>query len=269
MNESSAFSDDGCRLQAASDPNNDPRIVYEQVTRCLCGGDLMEGPIWEWQICSSCGTWVNTKRPAEISLADVYGETYWTTTQELAGTPTLEQRFNRDMNDRIPVYLDALLPHLVESARICELGCGNARLLHELKLRGYHVIGTEFDSSVITRLTELTDVQILQGNSEQFPDESFDAVISIDVLEHVHNPGKFLQENARLLRPGGVMLLHTPVHDQPQTPYRYSVGLLWKLYHLYLFSRDLLLQLIDDAGFRVLDDKSAIFGWTVFILQKR
>lgn len=264
--QSTAMSEaDGARV----DPNNDPAVTYETVETCLCGGGLDPGPVWHWEICSRCGTWVNTKRPTAESVAAVYGPVYWTTTQAIAGAPTLEQRFNRDMNDRIPQYLDALRPHLEPASRIGEFGCGNARILHELAAEGHDVLGAEMDPSVVERIRRLTDcVDIDRTLPTEHESGSFDALLSIDVLEHVHDPGAYLVEHARLLRPRGVLLLHTPVHDRPEAPYRYSVGMLWKLYHLFLFSRSLLDRILAEAGFECVDDATMLFGWPVLILRR-
>jgi SAM-dependent methyltransferase len=48
-----------------------------------------------------------------------------------------------------------------------------------------------------------------EGTLGQLPDESFDAVLSTQVLEHVSDPRVYLSECHRLLRPGGRLLLST------------------------------------------------------------
>lgn len=255
-------------LDALADPNRDPRVRYESIDACPCGGAALDGPIWGWGICERCGTWVNTRRPSDDSLAAVYGEAYWTITQSMAGCPTLEQRFESDLHDRVGAYLGALLPHLPAKAAVAEIGCGNARLLHELAARGHRAEGAELLPSVIERIGRLTRVPIRRGGAELFGGASLDALISIDVLEHVHDPQAFLLDHARLVRPGGVMLIHTPVHDAPHQPYAYSVGMLWKLYHLYLFSRQLIDRLFAAARLEVVDASTNVFGWPVFILRK-
>lgn len=252
-----------------TDPNNDPRISYETVRECLCGSALSPGPVWGWDICPACGTWVNSRRPTVESLPAVYGPGYWTTTQELAGCPPLETRFESDMLDRIPAYLSAIVPHLRPSARVAEIGCGNARLVHELRARGFDAIGTEFSPDVIARVSKLTSVPILQGGIERLETGSFDALISIDVLEHAHDPAAFLRAHARVIRPGGLLMVHTPVHERPNEPYAYTVGTLWKMYHLYLFSRSLIERLFDEAGFDVVSREVRVFGWPVYLLRKR
>jgi len=251
------------------DPNNDPRVNYETVRNCLCGVALSSGPIWGWDICPACATWVNSRRPTVDSLAAVYGPGYWTTTQEMVNCPPLEARFEADMLDRIPAYLSAIVGHLRPAARVAEIGCGNARLLHELKRRGFDVVGTEFSPEVIARVGKLTDVPIVQGGIERIEPNSVDALISIDVLEHVHDPPAFLKSHVRVLCPGGLMLVHTPVHEKANDPYAYSVGMLWKLYHLYLFGRPLLERLLNEAGLETVSREVVVFGWPVYLLRKR
>lgn len=50
------------------------------------------------------------------------------------------------------------------------------------------------------------------GDLERLPfqRESFDCVISVDVVEHLSDPASFFQEAARCLRPNGVLILCTP-----------------------------------------------------------
>lgn len=58
-----------------------------------------------------------------------------------------------------------------------------------------------------------------------FPDDSFDTVVSTEVLEHVPNPQRALREMHRVLKPGGFLILSTPQywprHEVPYDFFRY------------------------------------------------
>jgi ubiquinone/menaquinone biosynthesis C-methylase UbiE len=63
--------------------------------------------------------------------------------------------------------------------------------------------------------------------SLQFPDESFDFVLSDQVLEHVKgNPQQAIDESWRVLRPGGIALHTTcfinPIHEAPDDYWRFT-----------------------------------------------
>lgn len=74
-----------------------------------------------------------------------------------------------------------------------------------------------------------------------FADQSFDTVLCTQVIEHVPEPARLLAEIARVLRPGGLLLLTAPhiweLHEEPFDFYRYT--------------RHGLAYLLDRAGFDV------------------
>ena len=55
-------------------------------------------------------------------------------------------------------------------------------------------------------------VQVLESEILPFPDDAFDLVTALDVLEHIENDRAALREVARVLRPGGMLLATVPAH---------------------------------------------------------
>ncbi len=63
----------------------------------------------------------------------------------------------------------------------------------------------------------MDSVELIQGNVEHLPfsDEQFDAVLAIDIAEHVQNPDAFFRELYRSVKPGGRLLITFPaMHDK-------------------------------------------------------
>ena len=46
----------------------------------------------------------------------------------------------------------------------------------------------------------------------QMPQNEYDVVICLDVLEHIHQPGRFVETIAGLIRPGGRLIVHAPFY---------------------------------------------------------
>lgn len=69
--------------------------------------------------------------------------------------------------------------------------------------------------------------------SMPYDDESFDTVLSSDVIEHLWNPIGVMNEFWRVLRPGGVIVLGTPfnywLHEEPHDYFRWSPHAVRKL----------------------------------------
>jgi 2-polyprenyl-6-hydroxyphenyl methylase/3-demethylubiquinone-9 3-methyltransferase len=99
---------------------------------------------------------------------------------------------------------------------VLDLGCAGGFMAEALAARGAHVTGIDPAADAIdaarvhARATGLRigyDVGV--GEALPYDNTSFDAVVCVDVLEHVADLNKVLSEVARTLRPGGLFLFDT------------------------------------------------------------
>ncbi|MBA2673306.1 class I SAM-dependent methyltransferase [Ramlibacter sp.] len=105
---------------------------------------------------------------------------------------------------------------------LLDVGCGTTPYRSLFAVR--HYIGLEIDTPE-ARARQGADAYY-DGTTFPFPAASMDAVFCSQVLEHVFVPERFVVEIARVLRPGGQLLLTVPFvwdeHEQPRDYARYT-----------------------------------------------
>jgi len=114
-------------------------------------------------------------------------------------------------------------PHLKAGSRLLEIGCGAGNLLLQATVQGSYPVALDLSMQALTfvrsRLQETqpgVDVPsgyaCTQAIGEFLPlaDKSFDYVLMSEVIEHLEAPQISVREAARVLRPGGRLLITTP-----------------------------------------------------------
>lgn len=121
------------------------------------------------------------------------------------------------------------LVHLPEAGRVLEVGCGAGRYLRalrhvrpELQLTGADVSRTAL--AWLDRRCGEIETRLVEGSALPVADGEFQAVLMIDVLEHVGDPDRLLVEVARGLAPGGVLHLHVPCEGDARSLWRWLPG---------------------------------------------
>jgi len=93
--------------------------------------------------------------------------------------------------------------------RILDVPSGEGEMSFLLDKQGCEVVAGDIDNSVFK--PKNLQFQKLDLNKElPFADHSFDQIISIEGIEHIENPFHLFREFARILRPGGDLILSTP-----------------------------------------------------------
>ena len=110
-----------------------------------------------------------------------------------------------------------LVQSLGQKGTVLDLGCGNGSLSHELSKLGFEVYGVDrSDSGIQIAREAFPEVQFSLGDVEEdlspdpFQAESFDVVVSTEVVEHLYRPRRLVQNAFRLLKPSGHFIVSTP-----------------------------------------------------------
>lgn len=101
--------------------------------------------------------------------------------------------------------------------RVLDLGCGNGSLSYVIAQNGYEVVGIEeSDSGFKFACLSFPNCQFIQASIYDLPysqlANSFDIVISSEVIEHLFYPRELLRTAKKCLKPNGRLILTTPYH---------------------------------------------------------
>jgi 2-polyprenyl-6-hydroxyphenyl methylase/3-demethylubiquinone-9 3-methyltransferase len=146
--------------------------------------------------------------------------------------------------------------------RTLDMGCGAGLLAEPLARMGAAVTGVDASAEVIAAArahagTLAIDYRV--GGVEAVAGERFDLVTSLEVIEHVVDPGVFVHGLARTLAPGGLLVLstpnRTPVSRLAMITLAEGTGRIPRGTHDHakFLTPDELTRLLNGAGLRVID----------------
>lgn len=107
--------------------------------------------------------------------------------------------------------------------RVLDAGSGNGGISIAFSGRGALVDGVDIESELveIARAEALAGhatatFTLYDGTTLPFPDSTFDAALSVSVIEHVDQPARYLSELLRVVKPHGVLYLAFPNRLHPK-----------------------------------------------------
>ena len=208
----------------ASDGARPVTLALEGSICCLCGSGcgttVATGRDYEYQTCENsfhfvccdqCNHVYLNPRPSLTDLSVIYPNTYYSFSVEKGGfTQRVWDRLEKRKIDNFRKVLGDR-----EEAVIYELGCGSGRLLKLMRRylpASWRIQGIEIDSAAAALANQIKGVSVGTGLFEDAPIESasVDMIIAQQVIEHVPDPRKILEKAARVIKPGGILILETP-----------------------------------------------------------
>jgi 2-polyprenyl-6-hydroxyphenyl methylase/3-demethylubiquinone-9 3-methyltransferase len=131
---------------------------------------------------------------------------------------TGRHRWLRTMHNLVPARL-RYFERFVGDWRglsVLDLGCGGGFMAEALARRGAKIIGVDPSGPAIEAAREhaaaeglAIDYRVGTAEAIPAPDQAFDCVVIVDVLEHLDDVGIALDEIRRVLKPGGLLLFDT------------------------------------------------------------
>lgn len=231
----------------------------------LCGASLPGATIsgadrlfglpgkFDISICTQCGAGVTLPVLSASQLGALYPDDYDAYVTTSGGVMSLLLRLYHAWRDRLTLRTPPLL--LLQHrrpGRLLDVGCGKGEPSALLVRRGWQVVGIDPspDACKLARRRGI-DAKLGTLQSADLDAEPFDAVLFHHSLEHVSDPLDDLRRAARVLRPGGTVLVSVPNFGCWQ---RKAFGTYWMALdlprHRLHFSAETLTRALEECGFR-------------------
>jgi 2-polyprenyl-3-methyl-5-hydroxy-6-metoxy-1,4-benzoquinol methylase len=158
-----------------------------------------------WEVCRICGTAHNLNHVSR----DHYLQNYW----DGKVHSTLEQqRYNLEVieNENGESKVRAALKHCLPGS-ILEVACAPGSLLRIAQEEGWEVEGCEPDHKYAAQISEHADCPIRAGFFEDIDFErTYTNLVALDLLEHLDDPVKFIENALSWVEDGGRIILMIP-----------------------------------------------------------
>jgi SAM-dependent methyltransferase len=132
-------------------------------------------------------------------------------------------------------------------ARVLDAGCGWGVTLEALERRGFYAVGMDISRRALERLDgpgrKLVEADLTQRIDNAA--EPFDAVLALDVIEHIDDDRAIVARLAELARPGGLVVISVPALPELFTEFDAIQG------HRRRYVPETLRAAFDDSGLRV------------------
>jgi len=152
--------------------------------------------------------------------------------------------------------IDILETNHIEPASICDVGCGAGAVLSQMHTRfsDARLVGYDISAQLSSYWAEHKGIEFNIGDFHELNTTRYDALLMLDVFEHVRDPFTFLERSRAHARH---FVFHIPLDLSALTVARRSLltDIRRKVGHLHSYTRELALCTLRDCGYNIIDSR--------------
>ncbi len=259
------------------------RQIYRAAACINCGHTLYsryanydDNSIYE---CRECSLMIRQPLPNLEKLKEIYGPHYYENENLISEDVNycygyLDYQFESAINHKERISLLKKIRKWLNTKRpsLLDFGCGFGDLLRDARDQGFETYGIELSSFALSKARAVgLDVRPYKSlKTIATFKKKFDVIIGMDVVEHLLDPHAFMQQAYTSLTPGGILALTTM--DMKSLIARLMKNQFEdakRIDHLYFFSKNNLIELLQKVGFEILEVKSCGRTFSLQLLASR
>ncbi len=232
------------------------------VVPCPACGENDSTPAFEkftfqYVTCRRCDTDYMSPRPSPRLMADYYSDSenyrYWAEHIFPASEEARREKVHKPWLDRVIGYCDR---HAIPRGVLMEIGSGFGTFaaLAQASSVFTRVVAVEANPEMAAACRS-RGLEVINKRIEDVTGKlaAADVAAAFEVIEHLFEPRAFLEQCARLMRPGGLLVLSCPNGQGFDIALLGSVSLAIDPEHVNLFNPRSLPLLVESCGFQVLE----------------
>ncbi len=169
------------------------------------------------------------------------------------GERMIQEHYQSNLEDHL-IYLFHVATYrfaaqYTNGKKVLDFGCGSGYGTVIVSPNCLSIVGVDISTEAIYYAERnytkpnlsFLQVEDVSKNLLPFASESFDVVLSFQVLEHIREASSFFSEIVRVLTPGGILILATPDRKYRLFPFQRP----WNIWHVHEYSASQLKKILE------------------------
>lgn len=210
---------------------------------------------FEYCECKKCGMLYMNPRPTCDILAEFYPNSpNYKFFNDYIFPASIETRREKIFIPRVQKIINLCRKYNIDTNKILEIGTGSGLFCEEMAKTAVFkdIVGVEASNSLAETCGEM-GFRIYNGILENLEiNETFDVIVSFEVLEHIFNPKDLLLKSNQLLNKNGIIMLTFPNYNGFEIEILREKSVAIDHEHLNYFNENSISLILESAGFKLL-----------------
>ena len=228
----------------------------------------ISGEVFKIQKCSQCNFLITNPRPDETDIVKYYESADYISHSNKSGS-IMDRIYKIVRNKNISVK-HKLIREFSDGNSILDYGCGTGEFIHFMKNKGFSIYGVE-PATIARKQAESLNAVTIADHIDRIATNEISIITLWHVMEHIHQLRETIEKLRNLQDKNGILIIAVPNHNSLDNKIYGKYWAAWDVpRHLYHFSSDVMIRLIESFGYHYLATRPMKFdAYYVSLLSEK